>query len=141
MKYLKDIESLNESLGKSSDLFGQFFVRLLGARAQSHIFHWQTKSYARHIAFGDFYDEWLDIVDEIAETIMGVKGKKPIIGNASIPIADYSDENINIFIQEAKELLTIGLTDIIGDEYEEIHDLARTGIALLDKLEYLLTLK
>lgn len=141
MKFIKDIDSLNESLGESPDLIGRFFVRLLGARAQSHIFHWQTKSYARHIAFGDFYDEWLDIVDEIAEAIMGVREERPMIGDANIPLVDYSDQNIRMFIQESKELLTAELTDVIGDEREEIHDLARTGVALLDKLEYLLTLK
>jgi len=140
MKYIKSIDSLNESLGESSDEFGKFFVRLLGARAQSHIFHWQSKSYARHIAFGDFYDEWLDIIDEIAETIMGIS-QKPTISEASIPLVDYSDGNIRMFIQEAKSLLTDDLNAVIGEDHEEIHDLARTGIALIDKLEYLLTLK
>jgi len=140
MKYIKDIDLVNESLGESSDLVGRFFVRLLGARAQSHMFHWQTKSYARHMAFGDFYDEWLVIVDEIAEAVMGVRSQRHVIGDAMIPLVDYSDENIRMFIQEGKELLTTELTEVIGDEREEIHDLARTGIALLDKLEYLLTL-
>ena len=39
---------------------------LFNARTNAHIAHLQTKSYARHIALGDFYDGVLDIADKFA---------------------------------------------------------------------------
>ena len=40
---------------------------LLEAQIQFKILHWQTKGYARHIAFGDIYDSLGELVDEYVE--------------------------------------------------------------------------
>ena len=44
---------------------------------QLHLLHWQTSSYAEHVALGGLYDYVHDIKDEIVEKIMGYTGKKP----------------------------------------------------------------
>ena len=44
---------------------------------QLHLLHWQTKSYAEHVALGGLYDYVHDIKDEIVEKIMGYTGKTP----------------------------------------------------------------
>ena len=43
--------------------FSLLTLELLAVRDQAHLFHWQTKSYEEHIAFGDFYDDFIDKVD------------------------------------------------------------------------------
>lgn len=40
---------------------------LFNARTNAHIAHLQTKSYARHMALNDFYEEVIDIADKFAE--------------------------------------------------------------------------
>jgi hypothetical protein len=44
------------------------------ARTKIHIAHLQTKSYAAHVALGDYYDGILGIADSIAESFQGREG-------------------------------------------------------------------
>lgn len=49
----------------------EFVQTLLHAVTNTHILHWQTKSYPEHVALGTFYEELPDLVDGLAEKIMG----------------------------------------------------------------------
>lgn len=49
----------------------EFCQVLLHASTNTHILHWQTKNYAEHKALGKFYDQLLDLTDDLAEAIMG----------------------------------------------------------------------
>ena len=49
----------------------EFVQTLLHAATNTHILHWQTKSYAEHTALGVFYTELPELVDKVAEAIMG----------------------------------------------------------------------
>ena len=49
----------------------EFVQTLLHAVTNTHILHWQSKSYAEHQALGAFYEELPDLVDSLAEKIMG----------------------------------------------------------------------
>jgi hypothetical protein len=49
----------------------EFVQTLLHAVTNTHILHWQTKSYAEHQALGAFYEELPELVDKLAEVIMG----------------------------------------------------------------------
>ena len=49
----------------------EFIQTLLHAVTNTHILHWQTKSYAEHKALGKFYKELSELVDDLAEAIMG----------------------------------------------------------------------
>ena len=40
-------------------------------RNASHLAHWGTKSYAEHVALGEFYDGAIDIIDKIVEAYQG----------------------------------------------------------------------
>lgn len=56
------------------------------ARNQAHIEHWNTKSYAEHVALGDFYDEVIDLVDSFVECYQGMYG---LVGKVKlIPTSD-----------------------------------------------------
>lgn len=48
-----------------------FLQTLLHAVTNTHILHWQTKIYAEHQALGEFYDELSELVDGLAEKMMG----------------------------------------------------------------------
>lgn len=43
---------------------------------QTHLLHWQTTSYAEHVALGSFYDKLVDFKDEIVEKLMGYTGTR-----------------------------------------------------------------
>ena len=49
------------------------------SREQAHREHLKTKSYAAHVALGDFYTGIVDIADDFAETYQGLYGVLPDI--------------------------------------------------------------
>jgi hypothetical protein len=49
----------------------EFVQTLLHAATNVHILHWQTKSYPEHQALGTFYQELPELIDTLAEVIMG----------------------------------------------------------------------
>ena len=50
---------------------GDLVLTLLHSATNTHILHWQSKSYAEHQALGTFYDELPDLVDSLVEAIQG----------------------------------------------------------------------
>lgn len=52
----------------------QLIARVFAARNIAHLAHWKTKSYAQHMALGDFYDQIVDDLDAIVECYQGVFG-------------------------------------------------------------------
>ena len=56
----------------------QLIAKVFMARNNTHIAHWKTKSYAEHVALGDFYDGAIDLLDNLVECYQGNFG---IIGD------------------------------------------------------------
>ena len=63
----------------------QLVAKCLAVRTAAHYAHFQTRSYARHVALGDFYDALLDAVDEFAEVYMGLEGRFDSLPSATVP--------------------------------------------------------
>lgn len=61
----------------------QLIATLFLAREISHREHLRDFSYAQHMALADFYDEIVDLADEIAETVQDETdlGEIPILAN------------------------------------------------------------
>lgn len=52
----------------------KFVSTLMLARDVAHREHWRTKSYAQHMALGDFYDSITDLTDSFVEKYQGRHG-------------------------------------------------------------------
>lgn len=105
---------------------------------QFKMLHWQTKSYARHQAFGSFYDSLSDAMDEFIEVHMGKYGRVETDG--SIPIHNLNKVNVNDVIENF-EMFLISLTNHYDVERDSDLLNIRDGIlGDLNKLKYLLTL-
>ena len=133
----------NDECVEADNDFGKLMLKFLWVRDQAHIFHWQTKLNAEHVTFGDFYEEYLGELDELAESIFGKKGDTFSIGKGAIKLVDYSDSNIKMYLEKVTNVFTkefpeyfeknndnIGLYHTIGDILE-----------LISKLKYLLSQK
>lgn len=48
--------------------------RVFAGRNAAHIEHWKTKSYAQHVALGDFYEQAIEILDRFVEARQGLFG-------------------------------------------------------------------
>ncbi len=112
---------------------------LLGLQVQMKINHWQTKGYARHQAFGGFYDTLGDLIDTFVESAMGKYGRFVL-----------EDENKTIQLSNLSELDMKGLIVTVRKAFVEM-DIDSTDTDLLNirdemlgelnKLSYLLTLE
>lgn len=54
-----------------------FALEILSAAVKAHQMHWATRSYAQHVALGDFYGELPDLVDGVVEQYQGLYGLIP----------------------------------------------------------------
>jgi hypothetical protein len=54
---------------------GEFILTLLHSVTNTHILHWQTKSFANHMALGEFYQEMPELIDALVEATQGATGE------------------------------------------------------------------
>jgi len=52
-------------------MIDQLVEKVFCARNATHLAHWSTKSFAEHMALGDFYDESIEILDKLIEAYQG----------------------------------------------------------------------
>lgn len=133
---------LSESFQTQTDEpLANLALSLFAIRDQAHMFHWQTKAYSRHMAFGEFYDSFIDKVDELMENIMG-KMSSPTLSQGTITISGYSDSTVADFIQAAKKVFEVQMPQVVPSEGNgEIYNIAEELVAQINKLSYLLTLE
>jgi hypothetical protein len=115
-----------------------FFLEL---QAQLKICHWQTKSYARHIAFGETYDSLQDLTDKFIEVSMGKYGKFKLSDeDKCLNLKNISEIDIKAYLNEIKSKL-IGLTQELGEKDTDLANIKDEMLADINKLSFLLTLE
>lgn len=109
---------------------------LLQLEQQMRVLHWQTKSYARHQAYGGIYDALGDLIDKFAEVGMGKYGRFDI---DPISIKNLDDLQLESYL----DVILKGLASF-DQEFSSDTDLLNIRdeiMAEVNKLKYLLTLK
>lgn len=82
--------------------FVSVLSKLLDSQRQTHIFHFQTKSFAEHKALQDYYDAIGDLVDAIVESAQGILGI--LTGWKSFPTEDYqSSEQVITYLKSLSD--------------------------------------
>ena len=110
---------------------------LMQFEQQLRVFHWQTKSYARHKAYGRAYNALGGFIDQFAEAYMGKYGRFPVV---PIQLKNMDSEEqieglLNSFIK--------GL-DTFNTMFKDDTDLLNIKDEILQeakKLRYLITLQ
>jgi hypothetical protein len=69
----------------------EIILELVRIQNQFRFLHWQTKSYAKHIAYGEFYSTLDGLIDKYTETCMGKHGRPDFNGEFSLSFCS-SDE-------------------------------------------------
>lgn len=114
----------------------EFFIQL---QQQFRTLHWETKSYARHKAYGDIYGSLDDLIDTFMETHMGKYGR-PKFDKLSIELKAMKNIKVNDFIGESVDFLN-GLTDKLSDKDTDLLNIRDEILGTINKTRYLLTLK
>lgn len=106
---------------------------------QLKVLHWQTKSYAQHIAFGGAYDYMTDAIDKFVEVYQGKYGRIPF--NTSYKVVDMDAVSPERMCREFTKFL-ISITDMLKPkEDSDLLNMRDDMLSEINKLKYLLTLK
>jgi hypothetical protein len=120
----------------------ELLIQFICLQEQLRVLHWQTKSYARHEAYGKKYDSIGELVDSFMEIYMGKYGTVEFDGEEGvISLKNTKSLDLNEFIKSNLEFL-ISLNDRLdGKKDTDLLNLKDEMMAELNQLRYLLSLK
>lgn len=81
----------------------QFVAATLGVRAAAHLLHLSTRSYAQHVALGDFYEGLEPLIDTYAEVYMGLEKRQDTWPRVSLPAADGPVQLVSDYLELVQE--------------------------------------
>lgn len=100
---------------KCNEFIGMLFL----ARDVTHSVHLNTRSYAKHKALNEFYDEIVDLADGFAEAYQGRYG---LIGPISLMSAKKTG-NVVEFLQDQLDEIETGRYDVCKKEDTPLQNL------------------
>jgi len=114
----------------------------LSLRTQIKIYHWQTLSYARHIASNDLLTK-LDVnLDQFIEVYIGKYGRPKFTGkNSNIHLNNFHDTDAPQLIRDAIEWLKNSLPKKLKKSDTDLLNIRDTIVADLNQVLYLFTFK
>lgn len=115
---------------------GEFIGTLLHSATITHFMHLQTPSYAVHVTLGTYYDEIVDLVDALAESIQGCYGE--IIRDYPNMFANVSGEPLE-YMEMLKDYVSQNRQNMpqVSNIQNEIDNIATLIDSTLYKLRFL----
>jgi hypothetical protein len=117
-------------------------TNLLTLHNQLKVYHWQTRSYSAHIAFGGAYDVLTLLIDQFIEVYQGKNGLLKAQNNFTITLRNLNgDEDVTKFIEAFLDYLMGPLVNGLDTARDtDLMNIRDEMSAELNKLKYLLTL-
>jgi len=136
-------EDKKETCASADNDYGTMFLKFLWVRDQAHIFHWQAKMNSHHVILGSFYEDYLEELDELAETIFGKTGKTFTIGSGTMNFKDYSEENLKMYLQKVPMIFGEYITKQFPNipENAGIYHVIGDILEVINKMRYLMSQK
>lgn len=117
---------------------GSIVTAMLGIRDQIKVYHWQTKSFARHKATDDFVTTLDGLIDSFVEVYMGKYGRPKVSG--SIKLHNFSESAAKSFVSKQTAYLTKALPRKLKSTDTDLLNIRDEILALVNKTMYLFTL-
>ena len=107
---------------------------LMMSRTYAHMAHLATGSYAKHIALNGFYDDVVDLMDDLAEAAQGQYGKLDVpfvklVGSVQDPIG-----GLTAHLSTIESLMMDCDEDYLMNIFQEIQKLYRSTLYKLKML-------
>jgi hypothetical protein len=120
----------------------ELIIKFITLQQQFRVLHWQTKSYARHNAYGSIYDSLDDLIDRFVEVYMGKYGRVELINSeASVVLKNTKDLSLNQFLAENLDWLMSLSQNLDSQKDSDLLNIRDEFMAEINKLRYLLSLK
>jgi DNA-binding ferritin-like protein len=114
--------------------------------AQAKLLHWQCEYKGQHETLDQFFEEFLELGDKLAEAVMGKYGK-PVLGkdNRSLNILNYENPkegDLSEFIEHLTKCYSVNCKSLFNkDDDPELINIIDEILGLVDRNQYLVTLK
>jgi DNA-binding ferritin-like protein len=117
-------------------------TNLLTLHNQLKVYHWQTRSFAAHQAFGGAYDAMTLLIDQFVEVYQGKNGLVKAQNNFTITLRNLNgNDDANKFIESFLDYLMGPLVNGLDTARDtDLMNIRDEMSAELNKLKYLLTL-
>lgn len=122
-------------------MHSEIILELVKIQTQFKFLHWQTKSYAKHNAYGGFYDSLTDLIDKYAEVCMGKHGRPDFGGDFNLGFKDIKTFSIQTFLDDATDFIINIAEKLDSKKDTDLLNIKDEILAEVNKLKYLLTLK
>jgi len=106
---------------------------------QIRVFHWQTKSFAQHKAFGEAYEGLDSLIDEFVEIYQGKNGIQNPAEGLKIKLENLDnkpEDMLDVFIEFLKD----ELPEKLEEDDTDLLNIRDEMLGLLNKTKYLLLL-
>ncbi len=117
---------------------GSIVDAMLTIRNQVKVYHWQTKSFARHKATDDLTAALDTLIDNFVEVYMGKYGRPKVSG--SIKLHNFSESAARAFVAKQTSYLTKTLPSKIKASDSDLLNIRDEILAEINKVLYLFTL-
>lgn len=104
-----------------------------------HIYHWTTKSFARHKASDQLYEKMNELVDKFVEVYIGIYSRPNKI-DGKLKIVKLSDNDFTKYLETTVEYLKKTLTTYFKESDTDLITIRDDMIAAVNQTLYLTTL-
>jgi hypothetical protein len=111
---------------------------MLTIRNQIKVYHWQTKSFARHTATDGLTAKLDELIDTFVETYMGKYGRPKVSG--SISVSNFTESGARAFVAQKRKYLEVDLPKKIKSSDTDLLNIRDEILGELNKVLYLFTL-
>ena len=118
-----------------------FIKILLNMTNSIKLYHWQTKSFARHKATCDLFNNLQSLIDEFIEVYMGRYDRPSFPDGFKLHIKELSDESANELVQEYIDYLKNELPKYLKSSDTDLLNIRDDMLSNFNKIKYLFNFK
>lgn len=119
----------------------EMVTELFRYKNQVHIYHWQTKSYARHKAADQLLDNLTDFIDKFMEIYFGKYGRVNYPTKSNITVGNMSDDEAVAFLNEMVNYFTFKLPLYVNASMDtDLLNIRDEILGGINQVKYLFTL-
>lgn len=119
----------------------KLITNFLNIQAQLKVFHWQTKSYAEHKAFGKLHETLDELLDMFIEVYMGKYGTVLAKDKFEFEVQNYSEEYSREFMDHSISYFSKEIGSGLDQDDKDLLNICDEIVAEMNKTKYLLKLK
>jgi hypothetical protein len=113
---------------------------MLTLRNQVKIYHWETKSFARHKATDELVDKLDDNIDKFVEVYIGKYGRPNLSSSTGrIMLRNFNDQEAPVLLQQAIDWMTTRLPKLLKTTDTDLLNIRDEILADLNQTLYLFT--